>query len=137
MHAENLYAERALKAGAKGYVQKQESPELLLKAIRNVLADKIFISEELNAKILEKSFEGRIDKSDSPEDILSDREFEVFCFIGQGFKPQRIAEELKLSPNTIENYRMHIREKLHLKNAAELSRHAIEWCWNHKLHGSE
>jgi len=137
MHSEELYAERALKAGARGYVHKQEPPEVMLDAIRRVFAGKMYLSEETNAKLLEKSLNGNHEDSESPIDLLSDREFEVFRLIGQGSKPQEIAETLNLSSRTVENYRMHIREKLHLKNAADLTHFAIDWCWNNNLTGIE
>lgn len=130
MHEELLYGERALRAGAKGYVHKQDDPDTILKAIRQVILGKIFISEELNTKLLEKSLTNNHKNHDSPTDMLSDREFEVFRLIGNGLKPKQIAVELNISPRTVENYRTNIREKLFVDSAAELSKIAIDWNKN-------
>jgi DNA-binding NarL/FixJ family response regulator len=127
MHDESLYAERALRAGARGYIMKQEAPGSVLIAIRRVLSGEIYVSEKITAKILEKSIEGRLDKSTSPIDLLSDRELEVFQMIGRGRATRQIAKELHLSIKTVETYREHIKEKMKLENAAELVRHAIQW----------
>jgi len=127
MHQESLYAERALRAGAKGYIHKQENSENTRKAIRTVLSGQLYISDAVKARIVEKSISGHDSYEETPVELLSDREFEVFQLIGQGFKPQQIADELNLSVKTIENYRIHIREKLHLNSASDLTKQAIDW----------
>jgi len=127
MHDESLYAERVLRAGARGYIMKQEATTNVLSAIRCILEGKIYVSERMTAKILEKSVEGRSDKTASPVDLLSDRELEVFQMIGKGLGTRQIAKELHLSIKTVETYRENIKEKLKLENATELVRHAVQW----------
>ena len=127
MHDESLYAERALRAGAKGYIMKQEATENMLMALRRVLKGEIYVSEKMGAKMLHQLVAGRPDTGTSPLDRLSDRELEVFQLIGQGLGTRQIAEELHLSVKTIESYREHIKEKMKLKNATELVQHAVQW----------
>ena len=127
MHDEGLYAERALRAGAKGYIMKQEATENMLLAIRRVLKGEIYVSEKMGAKMLHQLVAGRPDTGSSPLDRLSDRELEVFQLIGQGLGTRQIAEELHLSVKTIESYREHIKDKMKLKNATELVQHAVQW----------
>ena len=127
MHDEGLYAERALRAGAKGYIMKQEATENMLLAIRRVLTGEIYVSEKMGAKMLHQLVAGRPEAGSSPLDRLSDRELEVFQLIGQGLGTRQIAEELHLSVKTIESYREHIKEKMKLKNATELVQHAVQW----------
>jgi len=127
MHDEGLYAERALRAGAKGYIMKQEATENMLMAIRRVLKGEIYVSEKMGAKMLHQLVDGRQDAGSSPLDRLSDRELEVFQLIGQGLGTRQIAEQLHLSVKTIESYREHIKEKMKLKNATELVQHAVQW----------
>jgi DNA-binding NarL/FixJ family response regulator len=127
MHNESLYAERTLRAGAKGYIMKQEATEKVVEAIRRVLAGEIYLSERMAQKILHKFVEGKPHTGESPIERLSDRELEVFQLIGHGLKTRRVAEKLHLSVKTIETYREHIKEKLKLKDAAELVQHAIQW----------
>ncbi|QTA88435.1 response regulator transcription factor [Desulfonema magnum] len=130
MHDESLYAERALLAGAKGYIMKQEASESIVKAIRCVLNGKIYASERIMANILNK-FVSQPGMQDKPSiDRLTDRELEVFHFIGQGLTTREIAEKLNLSKKTIGTYRERIKEKLCLKNAAELIRFAVHWVKN-------
>ena len=130
IHGEDLYAERALAAGANGYVMKQENPEVLLKAIHKVLSGEIFLSEEMTSRMLRK-MSGSSLLSENPAghgmENLSDRELEVFELIGSGFSTRRIAEKLNLSVKTIETYRLHIKEKLELRDATELTHHAVHW----------
>ncbi len=127
MHAEALYAERAVRAGAKGYVMKHASPETLLQAIRRVLSGKLFLSPEMTEKLLEKAARDGLAVDGSPVAVLSDREVEIFKLIGQGFKPHRISEELHLSVKTVETYYSRIKQKLGLKDASELLQMAIAW----------
>jgi DNA-binding NarL/FixJ family response regulator len=127
MHAEALYAERSVRAGAKGYVMKHASPETLLEAMRRVLAGKVFLSPEMTEKLLEKAAGDGLAGNESPIAALSDREVEIFKLIGQGLKPQRISEELHLSVKTVETYYSRIKQKLGLKDASELLQMAISW----------
>lgn len=127
MHAEGLYAERAIRAGAKGYVMKHASSETLLAAIRKVLAGKICLSPAMTEKLLEKAAGNEPPGSGSPVDDLSDRELEVFKLIGRGLRPQRIAEELQLSIKTVETYYSRLKLKLNVKDASELLQKAIAW----------
>ncbi len=127
MHSEDLYAERAIRAGAKGYVMKHASAGTLLAAIRRVLEGKVYLSPAMTEKLLEKAAGSEPDVSRSPIDDLSDRELEVFKLIGRGLRPQRIAEELQLSIKTVETYYSRLKLKLGVKDAAELLQLAIAW----------
>ena len=127
MHDEALYAVRALKAGAAGYIMKQETTDKILNAVRQVLNGEIYLSEKMGKKMMFQLAGGRGDRTGSPMEDLSDRELEVFALIGQGHGTRQIAEELHLSIKTIESHRAHIKEKLNLKNATELVQHAIQW----------
>ena len=127
MHDESLYAERALRAGAKGYIMKAEATEKVIGAIRKILSGDIYLSEPMAAKLIHKLVGGRTEVGASAIDRLSDRELEVFRLIGQGYGTRQIAEKLHLSVKTIETYRVHIKEKLNLSDAAELLQYAIQW----------
>jgi DNA-binding NarL/FixJ family response regulator len=127
MHAEAFYAERAIRAGAKGYVMKHASTDTLLAAIRKVLAGKIFLSPAMTEKLLEKAAGSELTGSESPVDCLSDRELEIFKLIGHGLRTQKIAEELQLSSKTVETYYSRIKQKLDIKDASELLQLAIAW----------
>ncbi len=127
MHDESIYAERALVAGAKGYIMKQEASESIIKAIRCVLDGKIYASESVTGNIL-NTFVSQPHMKDKPAvDRLTDRELEVFQYIGHGLTTKEIAERLNLSKKTIGTYRERIKEKLNLKNFAELIRFAVHW----------
>ena len=127
MHDEALYAERVLRAGARGYIMKQEGGKKLLQAIRQVLTGQIYVSEKMSARILE-TFSGRkTEQSASPVARLSDREFEVFQLIGQGKGTKEIAQHLNLSVKTVEVHRAKIKEKLSLLSATDLVRYAVRW----------
>src|SRR5438552_1124937 len=127
MHDETLYAVRALRAGAAGYIMKQEATENVLTAIRQVLNGEIYLSERMEKKMMQQLVGGRAARTGSPLEDLSDRELEVFNLIGQGKGTRQIAEELHLSIKTVESHRAHIKEKLGLKSATELVQHAIQW----------
>lgn len=127
MHDEQLYAERVLRAGGRGYVMKQEGGRKLMHAIRHVLEGKIYVSEKMSANILEIFSGGRNKGGGSPVESLSDREFEVFQMIGEGKGTRQIAEQLHLSVKTVEVHRANIKEKLHLKTATDLVRYAVRW----------
>lgn len=127
MHDESLYAERALRAGARGYIMKAEATEKVILAIRTILSGQIYISEKMASKMMQKLVGGSTEISASPVERLSDRELEVFQLIGKGFGTRQISERLYLSIKTIETYRAHIKEKLNLADAAELLQYAIQW----------
>jgi DNA-binding NarL/FixJ family response regulator len=128
MHDESLYAERALRAGAKGYIMKQQATEDLIMAIRKVLAGHMYVSDMVTTRMVGKVVGGGPDVGASAIDRLSDRELEVFGLIGLGHGTRQIAERLHLSVKTVETYRAHIKRKLNLANAAELLRYAIQWA---------
>jgi DNA-binding NarL/FixJ family response regulator len=127
MHDESLFAERALKVGARGYIMKQEAIEKMMEAIRKVLRGELYVSERVSANIVKRFVDGRAEGVSSPEELLSDRELEVFQLIGQGFATRQIADQLHVSVKTVEAYRANIKEKLNLKNATELIKHAVHW----------
>jgi DNA-binding NarL/FixJ family response regulator len=127
MHDESVYAHRALRAGASGYIMKQEGTEKVLTALRKVLRGEVYLSEGLGNRMLHRLVNGRADLTSSPIEELSDRELEVFSLIGQGHGTRIIAEKLHLSIKTIESHRAHIKEKLNLQSASELVHHAIQW----------
>lgn len=127
MQEESLYAERVIRAGAHGYITKQEATRKVLHAIRKVLAGEVYLSETLTVQLL-----SRVVGRSRPEAALSvsslaDRELQVFEMIGRGLGTRQIAEKLHLDVKTIETYRARIKEKLKLKDAAELLRSAIQW----------
>ncbi|MBT3192144.1 MAG: response regulator transcription factor [Verrucomicrobia bacterium] len=128
MHDESLYAERALRSGARGYVMKQESADTLLKAIRKVLAGGVHLSERLSSNMLREFVDGN--KTEGEKfgiETLSDRELEVFELIGRGQSTRKIADRLRLSVKTIETHRAHVKQKLKLDNATELVHRAFHW----------
>ena len=127
MHDESLYAERVLRAGAKGYIMKAEATEKVIMAIRKILSGEIYISDKMASKMMRKLVGGSSEINASPVELLSDRELEVFQLIGKGFGTRQIAERLYLSVKTIETYRAHIKEKLNLEDSAALLRYAIQW----------
>ncbi len=127
MHDETLYAERALRAGARGYVMKEEATERLLMAIRKVLSGQIYLSERMAGRLLSKFVDGAPAGGGSALERLTDRELEIFEFIGHGLSTRRIAEKLHLSIKTIESHREHIKDKLKLTSSQELMRHAMQW----------
>jgi DNA-binding NarL/FixJ family response regulator len=127
MHDESIYAERALRAGANGYIMKQEATEKVLVAIRRILQGEVYLSDRLTNTMLQQFVRGATLSKTSPLVNLTDRELEVFRLIGEGHGTRRIADELHLSVKTIESYQAHIKEKLALRNARELVQHAIEW----------
>jgi DNA-binding NarL/FixJ family response regulator len=127
MHDESLYAERALRAGANGYIMKQEATELVLTAIRRILSGEIYVSERMARKMLQQFVSGGGPVRHSSIDDLTDRELEVFRLVGQGLSTRQIAEKLHLSVKTVETYYAHIKDKLSLKTARELVQYAVEW----------
>ncbi len=126
-HDESVYAEVAFRAGALGYLMKEEALDKVLTAIRRVLSGAIYVSDALAARMLQQQVRGKTDINESPVKGLSDRELEVFQLIGQWKKTREIAEELHLSIKTIEYYREQIKRKLGLQSAGELTQHATAW----------
>ena len=126
-HDESIYAEIAFRAGALGYLMKEEALEKILAAIRRVLSGAVYVSDALAARLLQQQIRGQTDIQESPVKSLSDREMEVFRLIGQWKKTREIAEELHLSIKTIEYYREQIKRKLGLKDASELTQYATSW----------
>jgi DNA-binding NarL/FixJ family response regulator len=128
MHDETLYAERALRSGARGYVMKQESAETVLRAVRCVLGGDVYLSEKLASSLLKEAVCGQRAELDRfGIEMLSDRELEIFELIGRGMATRTIAERLKLSVKTIETHRSHIKQKLNLTTSAELVHRAFHW----------
>ncbi len=128
MHDESLYAERALRAGANGYVMKQQADEAVIEGIRKVLAGELFVSDEVSAKMLRQYIGGPAGEgSDSALRRLSDRELVVFGLIGRGLSTQKIADKLELSVKTVEAHRAHIKKKLEIDDAAQLVHRAVRW----------
>jgi DNA-binding NarL/FixJ family response regulator len=127
MHDESLYAERALRAGARGYVMKQAAPEQVMNAIRRVISGELYVSPVMGDRMIQKLVGGPEAGNGSPVHNLSDRELEVLALIGQGHGTRQIAEELHLSVKTVESHRAHIKEKLNLKTAPEMVRFAVQW----------
>ncbi|MBI1914685.1 MAG: response regulator transcription factor [Planctomycetes bacterium] len=127
MHDEALFAERSLRAGAHGYINKQEATDKVVHAIRQVLAGKVYLSGAMTERMLQRATDGDTVEAQLPSERLSDRELTVFQMIGEGLGTREIAERLHLSIKTIETYREHIKAKLGLKNSAELGRHAAQW----------
>ncbi|MGH8045983.1 MAG: response regulator transcription factor [Chthoniobacterales bacterium] len=133
MHDESLYALRALRAGALGYVMKAEALDLILTAIRKVLQGEPFLSPKFSDKLVFKAIRSMDEGLGSPVDKLSDREMEVLNLMGRGFGAQDIANELHLSVKTIETHRAHIKEKLGFNDSKEMVRFSIEWVAQQQL----
>ena len=127
MHDESLYALRALRAGARGYVMKTEAMRDILTAVRKVLAGEIYVSACFGERLIFKAIQSLDGGMGSPVDKLSDRELEVLQLLGKGFGTREVADELHLSIKTIETHRAHIKEKLGFKDAGEMVRFAIDW----------
>lgn len=133
MHDEDLYAKRALRAGAKGYIMKREAIDELIAAVHQVLGGRIYLSPKMSDRMLRNLAQDERTPCDSPVDVLSDRELEVFELLGAGHGAKEIARRLHLSVSTIETYQARLKEKLHLKDASELFRHALEWVHGRQL----
>ena len=127
MHDEVVYAERALKAGARGYVMKQEAASVMLDAITTVLSGKIYVSGAMRDRLLETMFSQREETEAPSVERLSDRELEVLELIGQGYGAAESAKVLNLSVKTVNAYRDHIKEKLRINGAGDLRRFAVKW----------
>lgn len=131
MHSESLYAERALRAGAMGYINKDQATGKIIEAIQQVLDGKIYLSDAVAQKMLHRAVGGSREVARAPLDVLADRELEVFRLIGQGVKTVEIADRLHLSVKTIETYRDRIRQKLDLTHGTELAHYATQWVLEH------
>jgi DNA-binding NarL/FixJ family response regulator len=127
MHNETLYAERVLRAGARGYITKQQATRDILQAIRRVLAGGIYLNETTGAVILARLAAKPQIKEDTISDLLTDRELQVFELTGQGFNTREISTQLRIDMKTVETYRLRIREKLNLDSSSELLKLAIRW----------
>ena len=132
MHDESVYAERALRAGAQGYIMKQEATEKVLVALRRILNHEIYVSERIANRMLQRYIGARDTGRASSVADLTDRELEVFRLIGEGHSTRQIADELHISVKTVESYQAHIKEKLSLRSARELVQHAIQWSISEK-----
>lgn len=128
MHDESVYAERVLKAGARGYVMKTESGENLLAAVRQVLRGEIYVSKKISALLLDRIAGRRANREDATMSTLTDREFDVFQLIGQGLGTKEIAQRLHISGKTVETHRGHLKRKLKLSTRSELTSHAVRWA---------
>jgi DNA-binding NarL/FixJ family response regulator len=128
MHDESVYAERALHAGARAYLMKDAVSDRIITAIRTVLSGEVYVSDMMAKKLLRKIAGNHVNGINAPIDSLTDREFEVFRWIGQGNKTSRIAQRMHLSVKTVETYHARIKEKLDVANAAELLQYAIKWA---------
>jgi DNA-binding NarL/FixJ family response regulator len=127
MHDENTYAERALRAGARGYVAKKEAPSVIIEAIRTVMKGELYLSGRISMRIIDRLFQGRETPAGSFAEILSDRELEIFHLIGGGMSTGDIAKKLNISVNTIESHRKKIKEKLGIQKGSELVKVAVQW----------
>ncbi len=127
MHDESLYAERAIRAGARGYIMKEVASKNIINAIRTILNDELYLSENISKKIIDKLVRGSADTIGISVENLSNREFEIFQLIGNGFSTKEMAKKLNLSIYTVESHKKNIKEKLKLKNSSDLSKYAIQW----------
>lgn len=127
MHDETIYAQRALRAGAKAYVMKKESSDKIVEAIKRIIKGEIYVSPRVADQVLHQIVNGPNNVSTSPIDRLTDRELEVVQLIGRGLSTREIAESLNLSVKTIESHRAHVKEKLNLRNATELVQFSVQW----------
>lgn len=127
MRDEGFYAERVLRAGARGYITKEEGREKIIEGIRKVLAGQIYVSEKMATKVMGRIVGGAPGSGGEAMDQLTDRELEIFELIGQGLATREIAQRLHISPKTVDSHREHIKQKLQVLTAADLSKHAIQW----------
>ena len=132
MHDESIYAERALRAGAQGYIMKQEASEKVLLALRRILSNEVYVSERISNRMLQRYIGSSTERRPCSVSDLTDRELEVYRLIGQGRSTRQIAEQLHISVKTVESYQAHIKEKLSLRSARELVQHAIQWSVSEK-----
>lgn len=126
MHDEAMYAERSLRAGARGYLNKQEASRNIIAAVRKILRGDVYVSEQMSARLLDQISGGRSLRGENPTDVLTTRELEIFNLLGSGATVRQIAQSLCISVKTVESHREHIKSKLKFKSSAELLRYAIE-----------
>jgi DNA-binding NarL/FixJ family response regulator len=127
MYEESLYADRALRAGAMGYINKDASTETIVAAIRQISRGKVYLSPEMSERLLNRIVQGKNGVQESPVESLSDRELEAFQLMGHGLTTSQVAKKMCLSPKTVETYRSRIKEKLGIESIAELTRQAAQW----------
>ena len=127
MHDESIYAERALHAGALGFLMKMEPPDKLVEAARQVLNGEVYVSPQVASRILKKTVGEQNRPGLDVEQVLTDRELEIFRLIGRGLSTQKIARQLELSPRTVDTHRQRVKEKLNLKSSQDLSEYATDW----------
>lgn len=127
MHDESLYAERAIRAGARGYIMKEVASKNIISAIRTILNDELYLSDAVSKRIIDKLVRGSADTAGISVEQLSNREFEIFQMIGNGFSTKEMARKLNLSIYTVESHKKNIKEKLKLKNSSDLAKYAIQW----------
>ena len=127
MHDENLYAERAIKAGAKGYIMKNDLTDNIVKAIRTILSGMLYLSDKITSRLLNNIANENIGDDEAMIKTLSNREFEVFRYIAAGLKSSDIAREMNISVKTVEAHKLNIKARLNLRSGTELIKFAIEW----------
>ena len=129
MYDESLYAERAIRAGASGYVMKKEADNNIISAIQLILKGDLYLSDDISKSIVKKLLHVASEQELSPESVLTDRELEIFMMIGNGIGTKEISRRLNLSLNTIETHRRHIKEKMQFKDLNELVKYAVQWVY--------
>ena len=127
MYEESLYAERVIRAGARGYVTKQEATRDILSAIRRVLSGRVYLNENVSARIIDRLADRSVPGAATPAEMLADRELQVFELLGRGLAVKEIARRLRIATKTVDTYRRRIREKLNLQTSSQLLQHAISW----------
>lgn len=127
MHDELIFAERSMRAGASGYVMKSEKPSVIISAIRQLMDGKIYLSARMTNYVVNKALNSKTQNDKDVVETLSDREFQVFQYIGEGIPSKQMAQNLNLSIKTIDSLRENIKHKLGLENASELTKYAIKW----------
>lgn len=127
MYEESLYADRALRAGAMGYINKDAGTDTIVSAIRRIVSGKVYLSPEMSERMLHRMVLGKKGVQDSPLEMLSDRELEAFQLMGHGLTTAQIADRMCLSPKTVETYRARVKEKLGIDSISELTRQAAQW----------
>ncbi len=128
VHDESIYAERALRAGARGYIMKEELTDNVVIAIRQIISGKLYLSNQMSEKMLDKLVKPSPGISESSVEILSDRELEVFRLFGLGMSTKEIADKIHVSPKTVQSYRVRIKDKMNIEKTSELLKHAIQWA---------
>jgi len=131
MHDESIYGERAIRAGAKGYIMKEVASLHLVEAINTIINGDLYLSQKLQKRIVNRLFNSSSGATGDPVERLSDREFEIYQLIGRGFSAKDIASKLNLSTNTIETHRSHIKTKMKMKSSSDLVKYAVQWVIDH------